>query len=193
MLLERQRGRVEQDVDVAGDEIGGGLPGAAIGDHRELGADRLLEQQSADMARRADAGIALAHLVGVGLQVGDEFLQVGRGRRLLGHDQERLRGDQRDRLEVLHQIELQIIDRAARDVGAPLADRKRVAVGRRTRDAADADRAARAGGVLDDDRLTEMRTHSLGHQAADHVGRSADAERDHKRDRAVRVGCASRP
>ena len=54
------------------------------------------------MAGRADAGIALRDLVGIGLQPGDQLLEIVRRHGLAGDDQERLGGDQRDRLEILH-------------------------------------------------------------------------------------------
>ncbi len=186
-LRQRQRRRVEHHVERAGDEVLQRLPGAAIGHHREGGADRLLEQQAADMARRADAGIALRDLALIGLEVGDELLQIVRRRRLLADDEKRLRRDQADRLEVVEQVVLERIDGAGRDVGAPLADADRVAVGRRASDAADADGAAGAGRVLHDDRNAEHLAHAFGDEAADHVGRAADTERNHKRDRTRRI------
>ena len=64
---------------------------------------------------------------------------------LAGDDEERLRRDQADRLEVLHQVVGQLVDRAGGDIGAPLADADGVAVGRRRGDAAFADGAAGAG------------------------------------------------
>ena len=44
-------------------------------------------------------------------------------------DEERLRGDERDRLEIVQQIEAEIVNGAVRHVGAPHAPQERVAVG----------------------------------------------------------------
>ena len=71
---------------------------------------------------------------------------------------------------------------------APMADADRVAVGRRARDPADADGAAGAGRVLDDDGLAERAAHALGHDAGDGVGRTAGRERHDHGDRPRRIG-----
>ena len=59
-----------------------------------------------------------------------------------------------DRLEVLLQVVVELVDDAA-DMGVPLADVDGVAVGRGARDAADRDAAAGAADIFDDDRLPE--------------------------------------
>ena len=120
------------------------------------------------------------------------LLEVARRHRFPGDDQKRLRRNEPDRLEILQQIVLQRIDRAGRDIGAPLPDAERVAVRRRARDAADADCAAGAGHVLYDDRLTERCAHALGHQPCDHVGRAARGERHDHGDRPRRIGLGIR-
>ena len=114
--------------------------------------------------------------------------EIVRRHRFLGDDQERLGRDQRNGLEILQQVELERIDRAARDVGPPLADADRVAVGRRARDTADTDGAARTGDVLDDDGLAEGGAHALGHDARDHVRRAAAGERHDHGDGPRRIG-----
>ena len=48
-----------------------------------------------------------------------------------------------------------------------MADADGVAVGRRARDALDAEAAAGAGHILHDDRLAERHLHALGQDAAD--------------------------
>ena len=50
-----------------------------------------------------------------------------------------------------------------------MADADGVAVGRRAGDALDAEAAAGAGDILDDDRLTERRLHALAENAPDGV------------------------
>src|SRR5262249_4635174 len=83
--------------------------------------------------------------------------------------------------EILDQVVWQRrVDGAVGDVGAPLADAERVAVGRGAGETSDTDGAARAGDVLDDDGLAERGAHRLGHDPSDHVGRAAGRERyDH--------------
>jgi hypothetical protein len=166
---ETRRG-VEHHVDLPGHQVLHGQAGAAIRHHLEAGADGVLKEDAADVAGGTHAGVALRDLVRVGLQPGDEPHEIVRRHGFLGHDQERLGRDQRNGFEVLQQVELEGIDRAARDVGPPLADAEGVAVGRRARDTADTDGAARAGDVLDDDGLAEGGAHALGHDARDHVG-----------------------
>jgi hypothetical protein len=61
-----------------------------------------------------------------------------------------------------------------------MAEAERVAVRRGAHRAADADRAAGTGDVLDDDRLPERNAHALADGARDRVGRPAGRER-HRR------------
>ena len=70
-----------------------------------------------------------------------------------------------DRLEILLQIVVQLVDDAA-DVGVPLPDVDRVAIGRRARDAPDGDAAAGAADILDDDRLPERGPHTSARMRA---------------------------
>ncbi len=58
-------------------------------------------------------------------------------------------------------------------MGLHMADAQRVAVGRGVRHAADADGAAGAADILDDDGLAEGCLHPLGQEARDGVGRAA--------------------
>ena len=129
---------------------------------------------------------------GIGLHPGHQLLELVRRQILLGDHELRIDRDQPDRLEVLLQVVVQIVDDAA-DVGVPLADVDGVAVGRSARDAPDRDAAAGAADVLDDDRLAEDRPHLLGHDAGRDVGRAARRERHHQRDLAGRIGLRLRP
>jgi hypothetical protein len=125
-----------------------------------LRAGQLLQQNAGHLSRRIlvdERGLA-----GVCLHPGDKPLQVVRRQRLSGDHELRIDGDQPDRLEILLQIVVQRIDDAA-DVGVPLADVDRVAVGRRPRDPPDRDAASGTANVFDDDRLAEQWPHLLGH------------------------------
>ena len=146
---------------------------AAIGHELECRAGLLLERQP----RRDRSGRRprprRRSPCRPGLEPGDQLLHVV-GRQGLAADQPLRRvGDQRDRLEILHHVVGQILRRGIDDVGLVVADGERVAVGRRARDAADADAAAGAGDVLDDDGLAERGLHPLGHDAGQRVGRPA--------------------
>ena len=117
-----------------------------------LGAGELLQQNAGDLRR----GVLVDELglARIGLHPGDELVELVRRQVFLGDQELRVDRDQPDRLEVLLQIVVEVVDDAA-DVGVPLADVDGVAVGRRARDAPDRDAAAGAADVLDDDRLAE--------------------------------------
>jgi hypothetical protein len=65
-----------------------------------------------------------------------------------------------------------------------VADGERVAIRRRARDPADADAAARASDVLDDDGLAERGFHPLCQDAGQHVARPAGGVGHDQGDRA---------
>ena len=70
-LLGGVGGLVAHDVDLAAEQVGHRRAGALVGNGDELGVDRDHEQHAAEMRGRADAGIGVGHLVGVGLHVVD--------------------------------------------------------------------------------------------------------------------------
>jgi hypothetical protein len=72
------------------------------------------------------------------------------------------------------------------DLGAAIAEKKRVAIARLTRDGRATKRAARAADILNV-RRTEQRSHPLGPGPADLVPRSAGRVWDHEPDGAGRV------
>ena len=189
-LRQHVRGLVEHDVDLAGQKIAHRRRGAAIGHELEARVGQLLEEDAGDVPRGADAAGAGRRLVGVGLQPGDQALHVVGRQVLAAHDQHRASDDQGDRREVGEQVVLQGVGGAVQHVVAPLADAQRVAVGRRARDLADADRAAGARHVVDQHGAAEIGGHALGHHAGDRIGRSAGRGRDDHGDgtRRVRLG-----
>ena len=87
------------------------------------------------------------------IQATSSFKIVGR-KILLGDHELRIVRYQPDRLEILLQIVIELVDDAA-DMGVPLADVDGVAVRRRARDAADRNAAAGTADVFDDDGLPE--------------------------------------
>ncbi len=100
---------------------------------------------------------ARRHLVLVRFNPGDQFLQVLGGDGVVGDDDQRVGGKQRNRFEILQQVVGQGVGGAVQDMSRPLADTQRIAVGCGARHAADSDRAVRSADVLNDDALAERR------------------------------------
>ena len=140
--------------DAPGEQIGHHGRDAAIGHVLDVDARHGLEQFAGEMLRGADAGRAEGELAGLRARIGDELghalhRQVGRHRQ-----QVRRVDDLRDRREVLHRIERELLVEARiGDDGGGGGGHQRVAVGRRLGDAIGRDIAGRAGHVLDDHRL----------------------------------------
>jgi hypothetical protein len=79
------------------------------------------------------------------------------------------------------------IHRPCADVGRPLSHDEGVAVGRRAKQAGDADGAAGAAHILDDHGLAERLVHALAHDARHDIGHTARRERHDHRDRPRRI------
>ena len=137
----------------------------AIGHELEARAGVLLQIDQAELRAGACADRSAGGLVRIGLQPGDQLLQIV-GRKIAAADQPELgRGERRDRCQILKQIEGQRIERAGADMRGPLAEADGVAVRRRAGDPRRADRATRAADILDDHRLAERRPHVVGDDA----------------------------
>jgi hypothetical protein len=189
--LRQGYGRLDDhQVDLAGHKILHGRTAAAIWHERKAGAGLFLKQDAGDMRSRSRD--RLRRLVGVCLQPGDETLEVVGRHGFLCEDQERIARKQRDRLEILHDVVRKRESCAVRNVGVPLADVEGVAVRRRARDAADADAAAGAANILDDDGLTQRHPHALGEDAGDGIRRPARGERHDHGDWARGIGLPMR-
>src|SRR6266705_2033549 len=102
------------------------------------------------------------------------------GKVIFGDHELGIVGDQADRLKILFQIVVEFVDDAA-DMCVPLADVEGLAVRRRTGEAPDPDAAAGAADIFDYDRLSQRRSHALGHDPGGGIGRSARRERNHQR------------
>ena len=126
------------------------------------------------------------HFIGIGLRVGDEFLEV-LGRQILAHEKgDRNVGDQRDRREVGQRIiERLLVHRLALRLGADGAEEYGVAVRLGIGRTARAGHAARATDIFNNNGLAEQLAHLLRHDAAEHVGRAARGERDDHGHRAI--------
>src|SRR5262249_56733975 len=99
--------------------------------------------------------VADRHLVGVRLQADHQLLEILRRRGRAGDEQLMIAWQHRYRLEILHQVVLQRIDRAVDDVRAQISEYDPVAVGCRARDPGGGDAAPRAGAGLEYGRWSE--------------------------------------
>ena len=133
-------------------------------------------------------GRRIVELAGLALRERDQFanrLRLDRG--VHQHDQ-RARGDQSDRCEVLARVVADIrVERRIDRERAGAAEAERVAVGRALRDLARRDRAAGAALVLDHDLLAERAAHLLGDDARHHVVAAAGRIGNDQRDRPRRI------
>ena len=174
-----------QQVHRAGDQVGHRRARAAIRNQLHLLLGQILEQHAADIRRRVL--VDEIDLAAIELHPGHEFGKVVGWKVVLGDHELRIAGDQADRLEVLFEIVIELVDDAP-DMGIPLADVEGVAVRCRARDAPDRDAAAGAADIFNDDGLAERCAHALGQDTGGRVGRSARRERDHQCDLARRIG-----
>jgi len=149
-----------------------------------VGAGHAVHQFARQMLRVADAGRGKRQFAGIGLGVGDQLLGIvhGRGR---GHDNhawhnsnERNRNKFAARIVGHFLFEQMMIDRDLARCG----HQQGVTVGRRFRDGARGDHRTGARPVLDEDRLSERRSHRLTQQPRHDVdaaaGRIADKDAD---------------
>ena len=103
------------------------------------------------------------------------------------HDQGQFR-DQDDRRKILHRVVGQVcIDVRADAVGRDRVQQQRVAVGIRFRDLRGGGRAAGAGAIADDDRLSERVGKLRPDEPGNEIGRAAGRNGDDELDRAVRI------
>ena len=93
-----------------------------------------------------------------------------------------------DRLEMLREPDLEILEQAFVDRGGEQRQQQRVAVGRGARDHLGAEIAAGPGPVLDDELLAEYVAHALSDHPRQDVGRAAGCKSDHHPDRPGGIG-----
>jgi hypothetical protein len=109
------------------------------------------------VAGGADACDPDRRLVRIGLEPGDQSLQILRRQTLLAHDQKRLAADFDDWFQIFQEIERQRIKAAGQHMRRGCADAQRIAVGSRSDRAADTETAGSAADILDDDGLPQNR------------------------------------
>jgi hypothetical protein len=97
-------------------------------------------------------------------------------------------GDERHRLEIPDDVIWQALGCAVDDMRLHMPEAERVAIGCRAGDTSNADRAAGAAHIFNDDRLAEESSHRLGQDAPQGVRRAARRIRHDHRDRARWIG-----
>ena len=184
--LPRGVGRlVAHEVDLATDQIRERGPGAVIRDLGQVDADRLLDQQPAQLG--ASPGVGEGERVCVALDVGDQLLQRRRWEVLTGDDRHRYIGDQTYRLEIHERLVGQVrVERGRRRHG-DVVDEHLVAIGLGLGNLPGSDSATSARDILDHDLLAELGAHGLRDQPGDGVGRSTGRVGHHEGDLTIRV------
>ena len=129
------------------------------------------------MRAGSDAGCPRRHLAIVGFEPGDQLRQIFCRNTVLGNDHHRVACDLGNRFKVLHQIKIQRIDRAIDHMRSEMADAQRVAIRCRMHGAANADRSACPGHVLNQDWLSQRLAHAFPKDARQCVGWTAGRRR----------------
>ena len=170
--------------DLTADHIVGCRPHAAIGNVDNIRRTRLLLEHLSDkMIAGANSRGPIGELAGIGLGVGGQLLQaIDRKRRM--NRESKGAGDQAmDGPEIPDGI-VGGTCRGQRDhdLGAAIAEQKRIAIGCTLRDHGGSEHAAGASDILDVDR-PEQRRHPVGPGPTDLVTCGAGSVRDHQPDR----------
>ncbi len=181
-IRQRIRRHVDHKIDLTRHDILQRRRSAAIGHQLKSYPRRLLEQEAAKMSAGAGARSAGGRFVRIELQPSDELAEVLCRQAGIDDDHVGIAGDQRDRIEVLHHIVWQRVDRAVEHMGAEEPHGDCVAVRCRPGDAAGADSPRGAGHVFNDDGLPERNPHRLGQDARQCIERPACRQRHHDRD-----------
>src|SRR5581483_11749856 len=150
-----------------------------VRDVHEVEAGRRLERLHRDVLRAAVAARGVVDPAGPALRVVDELAHGLHRHVVVDHHDPGDRRDHADRLEVLHRVVADLAD--VRDHGEDrvVQHADGVAVGGRALHALGADRARRAGLVLDQDLLAEVLAHALRDDPDHHVDRAARLQRHH--------------
>ena len=143
--------RRHQRRNLSGQEIGQTWSRATIRHVREIRqAGFQLEQFTGEVIERTVPSRAPGHLAWIGLDVGNQLLEVRGRHRRMNRDRESGHRNWRDRLEILERIVGRLgLEQAFGDVGRGAAEQQRVAVRPRMRRLCRADAAAGAANVLD--------------------------------------------
>ena len=138
----------------------------------------VLEQLGGEMRARGDAARCVVELARFRFRERDELLHGFHRKRRMHDEDVRQGGEARDRHEIADRIERQLLVQARVDGERGGDAEQRVAVGRRFGDRFGSVQTARAGTVIDDERLPERLAHALRDHARREIGRAAGALRD---------------
>jgi hypothetical protein len=168
-MPDRERHRLEEDVDAPAEQLGERAGAAAEGHVHDVGPGHRVEELAGKMVHGADARGGEVQLARVRPGLRDEGAER-RERRVGAHaDHERVRRQHRDHRDVGERIEGQRLHgRRLHRVGAG-DEKQRIAVGRLLRRVVVADEAAGARPVVDHHRLAERFAEGLRGEARDHV------------------------
>ena len=182
-LAARIGGLVAHQVDLAADQVGHGRSGALVGNRCHIHLERAHDQQAAQMRGRAQARVGQVDLALVGVEPGTQFGEIVRRQRGAADQRHRHVVDHADILEVIQRLERQVAIQRRRGGHADVVQQHRIAVSGGLGHLVGADRAARAGCVVDHDGAAPERlAHGFGQIPRDPVGRSAGGERHDDRD-----------
>jgi len=131
------------------------LRAARIGHVHEPHARHHVEELARQVVAGAGAGRAEENLLGLSFRERDERAHIGDAEAGMGHQQNRHGGDQRDRRQVLLEVEGRVGGQRRVDGVGDRRHQQRIAVLLRARDVVGADIAARPGPILDDEWLAE--------------------------------------
>jgi hypothetical protein len=191
-MRQEHGGLVGHQIDLLAEQILQGRTTAAIMHQGKLGVGQPLRQHRGQMRSRPDTGGGHRHRVLIGLEPGHQFEEIAGRQGFPRGDEMGIGRQQHHRLEILHQIVWQCVDRTAGYERAPIAAHESITVGHRARDPTEPDGATRAAHILDDDRLPQARPQTLAQPARQHIGRTARSERNHDRDRMRRLDLCAR-
>ena len=138
------------------------------------GGAKLLQRQ---VIQQADAARAVVQLAGICPRVRDEAREIVRRQRRVHDEKVRRAADHGDRREVADRVVLQLAHGGIGAVRADVADHQRVAVRSGARHRHRGNRAARAGRVLDHERLLHGARKLVADRAADEVEAAARLRR----------------
>src|SRR5262249_15268176 len=136
-----------------------------------------LEQFAGHMVRGSDTGRGEIDLAGISLGIGDELANRFDRKRWIYHQDIGYAKDTRDRRNIVHEIEIEIVVQRRTNQIACGDQKERIAVGGSTYDRLCTDVGACSRPVLDDKWLAESLRQPLSDQAREDVGRIASGTR----------------
>ena len=151
-----------------------------------------MKEDRGDVLRSPDAVGSGRRLAGIGLQPGNETLEIIGRHDFLCDNQDWLRREWCDGFEICEKVVRKRIGNAVRYECAPVAERDSVAIVCRPRDPADPDAAPSAGHVFDHYWLAQRCPHALSEYTANRIRARARWERHYDRDGTCRIGLCPR-